>query len=68
MMQIWYQLPARTMQLHGSGKKTNSRYPEIIGSSMYSKGVGARGICSRYRRMETKQEKLWSGLSVENKG
>ena len=68
MMRIWYQMPVRTMQLHGSGKKTNSCYPGIIGPCTYSKGVGELDICSRYRRMETKQEKLWSGLSVENQG
>ena len=67
-MQIWYQLPVRTMQLHARGKKTNYHYQEIIGSGLYNKGVRELSIFSRYSRMETKQEKPWSGLSVENKG
>ena len=65
-MQIWRQVPLRTMQLHGR----ISQYPGTIGPRIYSKEV-----CSRYRRMERKQEKppeniqekMWSGLSVENK-
>ncbi len=71
MMQIWRHLPVRTMQLHGRRGKANSLYPGTIKPRIYSKEV-----CSRYRRMEKKQENPpekiqenpWSGLSVENKG
>ena len=50
------------------GRKTNSHHPGTIGPGLYSKDVHALGICSRYRRMEKKQEEPWNVLSVENMG
>ena len=58
----------RLMQLQERGWKTNSHYPGTIGPGLYSEDVYALGICSRYRRIEKKQEEPWNVLSVENMG